>query len=244
MESDPDQTLSLQETDPPWWQWLLRHPVFPLMLACAGGALLSVVLLVLRKGMTGQGRLGFIPFNLILAFLPLAFLLFFERTKHRGGTAVFGVLWLLFFPNAPYMLTDLVHFNQKLGPAAWLDLLALLAAAWAALLGGMITLHLMKLRVRYRHGGRAAHGFVLTVLFLSSIGIYIGRFLRFHSVHALLSPWDLIRETGSRFFPPAADRMAWPFTLAIFGLLCCIHYSLAAFGHATGRSKTPVGGAL
>lgn len=215
--------------------WLRRHPVFPLLAACAGSALLSVVLLFTRKALTGQGRLSFIPFNLILAFIPLAFLLLFERSQKRGHAILCSMLWLLFFPNAPYMLTDLVHFDKRLGPASWLDLLALVAAAWAALLGGMITLRFMQDRVRLHRSPVMGHGFVLTVLFLTSIGIYIGRFLRFHSWHALLKPQDLIQETTARFLGAMADPMAWPFTLAVFGLLCCIHYSLSAFVHASRR---------
>ena len=214
------------------WHWLRRHAVFPLLVACAGSSLLSVILLVLRKLMTGQGRLTFIPVNLVLAFLPLAFLLLFERALKRSHAIGCAALWLLFFPNAPYMLTDLVHFDKHLGAASWLDLMALIAAAWAALLGGMISLRFMQERVRRHHSALAGHGFVVAVLFLSSIGIYIGRFLRFHSVHALLKPHELLKETAAQFFPPTMDPMAWPFTVAIFGLLCCIHYSLLAFAYA------------
>ncbi len=217
------------------WQWLRRHPVFPLLIACAGSSLLSVALLAARKVLTGQGRLGFIPFNLVLAFLPLAFLLLFERSKKRSHAVCCAVLWLLFFPNAPYMLTDLVHFDRRLGPASWLDLMALVAAAWAALLGGMITLRFMQERVRLHHSAGAGHGFVLTVLFLTSIGIYIGRFLRFHSWHVVQKPQALVVETAEHFLNPAVYPMVWPFTLAVFGLLCCIHYSLTAFTHAVRR---------
>jgi uncharacterized membrane protein len=219
------------------WLWFRQHPVFPLLVICLGSSLLSVVLVAVRKEMSGQGSLGFIPFNLILAFLPVLFLLGFERSRKKGDTLLFGALWLLFFPNAPYMLTDLVHFDKKLGRISWLDLLALLAAAWAALLAGMVTLQLMAERVRRRRSPGMAHGFILTVLFLSSIGIYIGRFLRFHSFHVILNPWTLIKETTAAYFQRGKDPMAWAFTLAVFALLACIHYSLVAFSHAANRPQ-------
>ncbi len=221
--------------------WLRQHPVFPLLIACASSAFLSVALIVVRKWMTGQGRLSFIPFNLVLAFMPLGFLLLFERSLKRSHAVICAGLWLLFFPNAPYMLTDLVHYDKRLGDASWLDLMALVAAAWAALLGGMITLKFMQDRVRQHHSARAGHTFALSVLFLTSIGIYIGRFLRFHSWHALQKPLDLLQQTAAQFFPPLMDPMAWPFTLAVFGLLSCVHYSLLAFAHAARRDRsTPV----
>jgi hypothetical protein len=81
--------------------WLRRHLVFSLLTASAGSALLSAVLLFTRKAITGQGRLGFIPFNLILAFIALAFLLLFERSQKRGHAILCSVLWLLFFPMRP-----------------------------------------------------------------------------------------------------------------------------------------------
>jgi uncharacterized membrane protein len=225
-----------------WRDWLRAHPVFPLLLTCAGSAFLSGLLLIMRKVMTGQGRLSFLPFNLVLAFLPLAFLLLFERARKRSHAVVCAGLWLLFFPNAPYMLTDLVHFDRGLGPASWLDLMALLAAAWSALLGGMITLRFMQDRVQRHHRRTAGHGFVLTVLFLTGMGIYVGRFLRFHSFHIVSQPMALVSETASHFFNPAVDPMAWPFTLSVFALLCCIYYSLLAFTHAvrtTPRTPAP-----
>ena len=206
------------------------------MMACLGSSLLCIVLLVLRIILTNKVRLGFIPFNLILAFLPMAFMLLMERTGKRWHIVLCCGLWFLFFPNAPYMLTDLVHFDKRLGPVSWIDLLALLAAAWAALLGGMITLRYMQSQVREHFNAALAHGFVIAMLFLSSIGIYIGRFLRFHSVHAFLKPAEVLMETAAQFIPPAGDAMAWPFTLAVFGLLCCIHHSLTAFVHASRRS--------
>lgn len=231
----PNQASSESPDQPEWLLWLIQHRLFPLMMACAGSSLLCMALLALRASLTNTIRLGFIPFNLILAFLPMVFLLLMERTRRRWHFVLCSVLWFLFFPNAPYMLTDLVHFDRRLGPASWIDLLALLAAAWAALLGGMITLRFMQNQVRARFNPAMAHGFVFAMLFLTSVGIYIGRFLRFHSVHAFLKPLTVMKETAAQFLPPAGDEMAWPFTLAVFALLLCIHYSLAAFVHASRR---------
>lgn len=215
--------------------WLWRHPVAPLMAVCAGSSLLCVLLLLVRKLMTGTSRLGFMPFNLFLAFLPVAFLLMMERSQKRSHAVACGILWLLFFPNAPYVITDLVHFDKRLGPVSWMDLLALVAAAWAALLGGMITLRFMQERVRLHRSALTSHAFVSAVLFLTAIGIYIGRFLRFHSWHVVQKPHSLFQETVEHFLNPAEYPMVWPFTFAVFALLVCVYYSLLAFTHAARR---------
>ncbi|RYD36352.1 MAG: DUF1361 domain-containing protein [Verrucomicrobiaceae bacterium] len=210
-----------------------RHPVFPVLVACAAPALLCVVLLLVRRLITGYLRLEFLPFNLLLAFMPVVFFLISEYADKRWQVLTGGVLWLLFFPNAPYVLTDLIHLKRALGDtAAWLDLLVLLSAAWSALIGGMITLRLMQNRVAAAFSPLAGHGFVILVLLLSSFGIFIGRFLRFHSWHAVLKPHEILTETAQQFMNLRQFPLSWPFTLALFALLLCIHYSLAAFAGA------------
>lgn len=208
-----------------------------MLIVCGAASALSVALILTRFGLTGTARLAFVPFNLVLAFLPVIFLMISEDTRQRLSVLAGGALWLLFFPNAPYMLTDLVHYDRNLGNIAWLDMMALLAAAWAALIGGMTTLRLMQDRVARAFSGKAGHTFVLGVLLLTSQGIYIGRFLRFHSWHALLKPLEVLNETASHYLHPAAYPIAWPFTLSVFGLLVCVHYSLSAFTHATGTAR-------
>ncbi|MES2709854.1 MAG: DUF1361 domain-containing protein [Verrucomicrobiota bacterium] len=219
------------------WPWLRRHPVFPVIMVCAGSSGLSILLLAARKWLTGVSRLGFLPFNLILAFLPILFLLLSEDSGRRRNLIAGCALWLLFFPNAPYMLTDLVHYDRRLGNAAWLDMMALLAAAWAALIAGMTTLRLMQQRVARSFSPATGHAFVLTVLFLSAGGIYMGRFLRFHSWHALSKPGEVFGLTAEHFLKPELHPLTWPFTGALFALLVCMHYSLQAFTLAIARAQ-------
>lgn len=202
-------------------------------------ATLCLALVAARKWLTGSQRLEFLPFNLLLAFLPVLFLLLSENARHRWQVMFGGFLWLLFFPNAPYILTDMIHYNEALGRGAWLDMLALLSAAWAALVAGMTTLRLMQGRVAASFSPAAGHAFVLAVLLLSSVGIYIGRFLRFHSWHALLKPQEVLTRTADDFMYPAGNPVSWPFTVGMFALLVCMHYSLSAFVRACQRAAVP-----
>ncbi|HEX6032281.1 MAG TPA: DUF1361 domain-containing protein, partial [Tepidiformaceae bacterium] len=90
----------------------------------------AVALLVVRVRMTGDPHFAFLVWNLFLAWVPmaLAVLLF---AAHRGGApslflaAPFG-LWLLFLPNAPYLLTDFIHLAPDTRVPLWFDF-ALLA---------------------------------------------------------------------------------------------------------------------
>jgi uncharacterized membrane protein len=221
------------------WPWLRRHPVFPVLPMFAASSILCLALVAARRWITGSGRLEFLPFNLLLAFLPVLFLLISENPRRRWQVFAGGFLWLLFFPNAPYILTDMVHYNEGLGHAAWVDMLALLAAGWAALIAGMTTLRLMQVRVAAAVSPSAGHGFVLIVLLLSSVGIYMGRFLRFHSWHALLKPDEVLTRTANDFSHPHGNPVSWPFTLGMFALLVCMHYSLVAFTRACRNETLP-----
>ena len=48
--------------------------------------------------------------------------------------------WLLFFPNAPYLLTELMHISSLGGDPFWFDLVLLLSFAWSGLMLGHLSL--------------------------------------------------------------------------------------------------------
>jgi uncharacterized membrane protein len=133
----------------------------------------------------------FLEWNLFLAWVPVAFSLATYECARRGrrlAAAALGVLWLLFFPNAPYMLTDFIHLQQSPATPLWYDGLMLSAFAWTALLLGFFSLYLMQDVWRRAAGSAAAWLGVVGVLALGSLGVYIGRFIGFNSWDALVHP--------------------------------------------------------
>src|SRR5690349_1662404 len=117
--------------------------------------------------------------NLFLAWVPLCLaLLLYDRYAHRarlGLLASLGLLWLLFFPNAPYIVTDLKYLAGSTGKVFWYDGLLIGTAAMTGLLLGFVSLYLLHAIVRRAIGPRYAWMFAFGVLALSSLGVYLGR---------------------------------------------------------------------
>jgi uncharacterized membrane protein len=144
---------------------------------------------------TGHITFIFLLWNLFLAWLPVLFALLARRQRtNYWGRWIWGGLWLLFFPNAPYLLTDLLHLGQIGTVPIWYDLIMLLTFALAGLFLGFASLFWLHDLVTKTWNWLAGWLFVLVVLGLSSFGVYIGRFLRWNSWDLLLNPANLLRD--------------------------------------------------
>jgi uncharacterized membrane protein len=173
-----------------------RTLAIAVLLAASG---LCVVTVEIRTHETGDPYYRFLIWNLVLAWVPLVFAVAaYARARRRVDAVVVVLLvpWLLFFPNAPYLLTDFIHLGE--GPAPlWYDALMLSAFAWTGLLLGFGSLYLVQMILRRSFGRTIGWLGVLGALGLASIGVYVGRFIRFNSWDALLHPVrvaDVIQE--------------------------------------------------
>lgn len=169
------------------------------MAALLAASALCVATLEIRVHETGSSYYRFLVWNLTLAWVPFALAVAaYARARRQVDVLVWVLLvpWLLFFPNAPYLLTDFIHLDE--GPAPlWYDALMLSAFAWTGLLLGFGSLYLVQMILRRAFGRAIAWTGVLGALALASLGVYIGRFIRFNSWDALLHPVqvaDVIRE--------------------------------------------------
>jgi uncharacterized membrane protein len=172
----------------------MRNPHVRLLAALIAASLLSLATLLLRNYRTGDAFYNFLAWNLFLAWVPLAFAAaaYARTTVTRAGSvtvSVLLVLWLLFFPNAPYVLTDFIHLGSDGSRAPlWYDALMLSAFAWTALLLGFISLYLVQAVIHAFFGAAWAWAVVVFAFALGSFGVYLGRFVRFNSWDALLRP--------------------------------------------------------
>ena len=144
---------------------------------------------------------GWIAWNLFLAFIPLAlsFWLFRRRKKSRSSLWWLGlIVFIAFLPNAPYLLTDIIHLIEAIraGYSIWITTLIFIPLHLFAILIGweayVISLinqsHYLK---QYNAKKFVVFSEIITHV-LCAIGIYLGRFIRFNS-------WDLITQPNIIF---------------------------------------------
>jgi uncharacterized membrane protein len=150
-----------------------------------------VLLVVYRRHHTGEPFYDFLVWNLVLAWVPLALAVGAYANARRGGgplVVVLGILWLLFFPNAPYLLTDFIHLHESSTTPLWYDALMLAGFAWTGLALGFASLYVMQTIWQRATGAFVSWLGVIGALALASFGVYLGRFLRFNSWDALVRP--------------------------------------------------------
>ena len=77
-------------------------------------SIISVVLEKLHARINGSDNYSNLVFNLLLAWIPFAAAVLAYITRRNRITfylimPVCTLVWLIFFPNAPYLLTDFQH---------------------------------------------------------------------------------------------------------------------------------------
>jgi uncharacterized membrane protein len=176
----------------------LRVPLFTL--ACASA--LGVTLVAARTVLTGRGQHLYLVWNLFLAWIPLLLALRVEVMQQRRAASdwrfwVTVFAWLMFFPNAPYIFTDITHLKLATRLRWWTDLIIILLFAVTGLVLAFLSLHRMQSVVTRRHGWLGGWAFVFIVAFLSGFGVYLGRFERWNSWDVVVNPIGMALDSGN-----------------------------------------------
>ena len=196
--------------------------LFLLSLFCLGTS-------IFRRLYVGAWGFFFLNWNLLLAFVPWALTsISFIRPKIQQsvlGVAALLIFWLLFFPNAPYIITDLFHLRVLRAMPVWYDTLMILSYAWTGILFGFFSLWDIE-----RILGRKLPQAVVTVLsgfllFVGSFGIYIGRFLRWNTWDFFTNTSEVLTDIGDRFTNPFEHRTTWGVTLFLGLFLNIVYWS-------------------
>jgi uncharacterized membrane protein len=200
--------------------------VLPAVWAIAASAV-SMALLTASRAADPFGAPDYLEWNLLLAWIPLVLGYLLWWCARLGCPRVVLVLaaamWLVFLPNAPYLLTDLVHAGTANGGTSALDVLTLAAFAATGLVLFFASVTAASEGVRLTAGNRLARTVIPVSAVLASIGMYLGRVLRWNSWDLLVRPMGRVEATLLFLRSPTDLLHAATFILvAAIILLACV----------------------
>ncbi len=203
--------------------------------------LFSCLLLLTRMIITGSTAYAFLPWNLFLAFTPYVITGWMIRDvsllENKFSFYALLAIWLLFIPNSFYIITDLFHLSHIDSAPKWFDLLLIFSFAWNGLLFGIISLRRVELLVSLESGKLITFLLVFAVMWLSALGIYIGRFLRFNSWDVLTDPFSLVTEISDLVLHPFENGYAWGMTLVYSVFMTVLYFTVKKLSEAFSVSR-------
>lgn len=183
------------------------------------------VLLIVRILYTGSLLYLFLVWNIFLAWIPFVISSLFKKIidKSRWKQALLFCCWLAFFPNALYIVTDLVHLQIESNVPKWFDAVLLFSSSVVGLMMAFISLFRVEKYLQRIVHKKMLSPLIILILFLGSFGVYLGRFLRWNSWDIISNPFPLISSIGYRIINPFSYLQTWGITL-VFAILFYLLY--------------------
>src|SRR6478609_6485504 len=192
----------------------------------------TMSLLLVRMLYSQTFDYSFYGWNTFLAAIP--YLISTQLIKLRGirfPAIIMLFIWLVFFPNAPYLITDLLHYEERPPVPFWYDILLVISATWNGLILGFTSLMNVELFLSRYLKPIWVTVSVFISLFLCSYGVFLGRFLRLNSWDIASKPVDLAYTSAHHVLQPQRFPKLWVFTVLFAVVLSLIYFTLKKLPH-------------
>lgn len=214
----------------------LRDQMFyPVVLS----SLLGVAFFAVRALWSDSFYHKFLMWNLFLAWIPfLCALLMVAFYRARAAAWLYVVpfsLWLLFFPNAAYLVTDLYNLHQFPNVPLWYDIAFFATMAWTGLLLAVAALFIVQRMVKQSYGWVASWLVVLLAVGLNGVGIYLGRFLRWNSWDVVTDPIAVMQDAITPFLHPIAYRQPVAIIIVFSAILLVAYVSVLSMQRESSK---------
>jgi uncharacterized membrane protein len=178
--------------------------------------------------------------NLLLGTLPLIFIVFARKSYFSGisnflkfiFTFGFVILWLLFLPNSPYLITDLIHLDHLPNYLLWYDATTIFVNALTALGMGFYATYIFQNISNHIFSKKITWFLVISSQILSGFGVYLGRFLRFNSWDLFFSPKSLLKAIDYVVHDKLAYKSTLVFSLVLVFLYLAFYYMIEPEKHS------------
>jgi uncharacterized membrane protein len=174
-------------------------------------------MLIARVYISQNYRYVFLIWNLFLATVPYLISLTFRNYYRNKISFVFLFFgWLLFFPNALYILTDIIHLKSSATIPLWFDAILLFTASFAGLALAFASLNNTVRVLQKKFSALTTNRLAIVFIFFGAIGVYLGRFARLNSWDIIANPFQLLSVTGKVFISAFTDFKTAVIILLLF----------------------------
>ena len=173
----------------------------------------SLLMIAARIVYTGQLLYFFLVWNLFLAFVPYLLTNWLQNRPwwmmNKFRFISLFLLWLLFIPNAFYIITDLFHLGNYYKVPLWFDLALILSFAWNGLLLGLLSVRQMERNMERHWRAKNELYFIYPIMWLNALGVYVGRYMRFNSWDVFTNPFGVVADIADILMHPIRYHYAW-----------------------------------
>ena len=201
-------------------RFLRVHSFYPLFLS----SLMAGAFFTFRVSYSGTNNYSNLLSNLFLAWLPyilsvMAASAYRLHPNRWWVILVLGFFWLVFFPNAPYMVTDFYHLDPRPPVPLWFDISLIAIFAFTGCFLAIASLRSIHVIIERFLGKFVGWVFALFTLGLGSLGVYLGRFSRFNSWDILLKPKPVLKDIAFNLLNPLDNLGFIGFTIMFTSIL-------------------------
>ena len=207
-----------------------------LVLALGASTALTIALGVTDPAGEPSYPTRFLVWNLFLAWIPFVMALWFGVVRRPWALVAIGVVWLAFLPNAPYLVTDLVHLGGEQSEL-WRHILQFGFAAWTGTLLGVVSLRIVHVHVERLCGRVAGWSLVVGSTGLCAVGVVIGRFQRWNSWDLVTSPKGVVATTVEWVRSPIANVRSTGVAIAVAAFFAIAYVTTWALDGLGGRPQ-------
>jgi uncharacterized membrane protein len=185
--------------------------------------ILVVLPVVFRTIVWNTFSFSYLLWNVLLAFIPLV-LSSIALSQPKRGIAnkiifiVCLILWLLFIPNAPYLVTDIIHLGETRAVPVLFDAFLLFSTALLGVITFCLSLEQIEKIILEKFSKIKTSVITTFIILLISFGMYLGRFARFNSWDFFIDHQSLIGHIREVFTQTGEHVFAY--TLLFFFFLC------------------------
>lgn len=185
---------------------MIKKPILYLLCSCLS-------LSIIRIKLSGSLSFTFLIWNISLAIIPLVISSYLTNQNINESSnfkLIFYLgVWLLFLPNAPYIITDFIHLRHSKYLFIWYDILLIFVYASTGFILAIISINQMTQIIKQKKLSNLINVFLVCVTILCGFGVYLGRVLRFNSWDIFSSPFYVLKKSILSF----SDKKTWLITL-------------------------------